>query len=271
MSRCDTKYPILLIHGMGARDRKRLSYWGRIPTALRKNGAKVFFGGQDSNGSLETNAKTLCGAVERVIAETGSEKLNIIAHSKGGLEARYMISCHGLADRVASLTTLSTPHHGSITMDYVMKLPKVLLKIGSAIADIWFRILGDEEPDTYSCLELFTTACAERFNANTPDADGVYYQSYSFVMNKWYSDLAMAFSYMVVRFFEGENYGHLAPRATSWTNFRGIYRGAGARGVSHCQQVNLARNRLNITDGEKIMDITEFYVNLAEELKESGF
>ena len=48
----DTKYPILMIHGMGFRDHDRLCYWGRIPKMLEKNGARVFFGRQDSNGSV---------------------------------------------------------------------------------------------------------------------------------------------------------------------------------------------------------------------------
>ena len=38
---CATKYPILLVHGAGARDRKRPNYWGRIPAALKAEGASV--------------------------------------------------------------------------------------------------------------------------------------------------------------------------------------------------------------------------------------
>ena len=42
---CETRYPILLVHGTGFRDVKGISYWGRIPKALKAHGAAVFFGG----------------------------------------------------------------------------------------------------------------------------------------------------------------------------------------------------------------------------------
>lgn len=45
---CATRYPILLVHGTGFRDWKRLGYWGRIPELLRRRGAQVCFGGQDT-------------------------------------------------------------------------------------------------------------------------------------------------------------------------------------------------------------------------------
>ena len=75
-----TKYPILLVHGMGYRDHKHLGYWGRIPKVLEDHGAKVYFSGQDSNGSLESNACQVRDKLENVLKETGAEKVNIIAH-----------------------------------------------------------------------------------------------------------------------------------------------------------------------------------------------
>lgn len=37
------KYPLLMVHGMGFRDNRVIGYWGRIPKALEKCGAEVFF------------------------------------------------------------------------------------------------------------------------------------------------------------------------------------------------------------------------------------
>ena len=42
---CRTKYPIMLIHGIGHTDTESPDYWMRIPDALRLRGARVFFGG----------------------------------------------------------------------------------------------------------------------------------------------------------------------------------------------------------------------------------
>ena len=38
---CATRYPILLVHGTAFRDWEHMGYWGRIPAALRRRGARV--------------------------------------------------------------------------------------------------------------------------------------------------------------------------------------------------------------------------------------
>ena len=168
------KYPLLMVHGMGFRDNRVIGYWGRIPKALEKCGAEVFFGGQDSNGSVEGNAAQLKKTIEAVLRQTGAEKVNIIAHSKGGLEARYLISTMGMADKVASLTTISTPHNGSVTVDRLMDIvPQPLVKLGCGVTDLWFRILGDKSPDTYSAVNSFKTNSADIFNIKNPESHAV--------------------------------------------------------------------------------------------------
>lgn len=270
--RCDTKYPIFLIHGMGFRENKHIGYWGRIPKALSDNGATVICSEQDANGSIIGNAEQIQKQLLAFLNETGTEKVNIIAHSKGGLEARYLISSMGMADRVASLTTVSTPHNGSKTVDRLMKLPQGLVRFGCGAVNLWFRILGDSSPDTYNAVCSFRTADAERFNAENPDADGIYYQSYAFVMKNMLSDIFMWLPWLVVRHYEGENDGLLAPDAVKWTNFKGIIRSAGRRGISHCDEVDMRRSKLSKkSDNIGIDDITEFYVSVAEDLKGMGF
>lgn len=263
----DTKYPILMVHGMGFRDSKRLCYWGRIPKVLERNGAKVFFGGQDSNGSVENNAEQLRRSLEKALSEAGAEKVNIIAHSKGGLEARYLISTMGFGDRIATLTTLSTPHNGSLTVDKLLKFPEPAVKFSCKAVDLWFKMIGDKNPDTYSAISLFKTSSAEKFNKENPDDPQVYYQSYGFVMNGFFSDITMCIPWLAVYSVEGENDGLLAPRAVRWTNFKGIYRGGGRRGISHCDEVDLRRSRVDISGG----DITDFYLNIIADLKDKGF
>ena len=52
--------------------------------------------------------------------KTGCGKVNIIAHSKGGLDSRYAISKLGSDKYVASLTTINTPHHGCLFAEYLL-------------------------------------------------------------------------------------------------------------------------------------------------------
>ena len=265
------KYPVLLVHGMGYRDNRYINYWGRIPAKLEENGCKVYYGNQDSNGTVESNGAFLAQKVREIIDETGAPKLNVIAHSKGGLDMRYAISSLKMADHIASLTTISTPHHGSLTVDQLLRLPRSLVRFAAHCWDIWLRICGDKDPNAYEVFKTFTTAVAEEFNRNNPDAPGVYYQSYAFIMKHVWSDMFMLAPAIVVKFFEGANDGLLAPRAVEWTNFRGVVTSVSNRGISHCDEVDMRRRRLTRKQGEGISDITEFYIEIVDDLRRKGF
>ena len=136
---CNLKYPLLMVHGMGFRDRKHLCYWGRVPKALESEGANVFFGHQDAVGSVEGNAEIIARSLDEVLRITGAEKVNILAHSKGGLESRYLAN-HGYKDKIASITTIDTPHHGSKTVDFLMRAPKWMVKTAAKGNDIWMKM-----------------------------------------------------------------------------------------------------------------------------------
>ncbi len=57
--RCKTKYPIVFIHGTGFRDFRHIIYWGRIPKALIRERADIYYGNQDSWGTIEYNANII--------------------------------------------------------------------------------------------------------------------------------------------------------------------------------------------------------------------
>ena len=270
-SKCDLKYPVLFVHGMGFRDHKHLGYWGRIPKIFEQAGCRVFFGNQDSNASIETNGEHIARRIDEIIAQTGAEKINIIAHSKGGLDSRYAISVLGKGDKVASLTTLSTPHHGSKTVDLLKIFPDFLVKFCCFFVNVWFRMIGDKKPDTYCAIHSFTTESAKRFNKQTPDHEGIYYQSYAFVMKKATSDIFMWFTNLVVFAIEGENDGLLTPSSAKWGDFKGIYRGVTNRGISHCDEVDMRRRRLSKKVGDGVSDIVDVYKTILCDLQEKGF
>ena len=268
---CKTKYPILLVHGMGFRD-QLICYWGRIPKVLRAHGAEVFFGGQEANASIERNAELLAKRLERVLAESGAEKVNVIAHSKGGMETRYLISTMKQGRRIASLTTMCTPHNGSVTMDKLMKLGLIMKLIGVG-TDVFKRIGGDKKPDTYRCFEQLTTGYMKRFNAANPDDARVLYRSCAFLMKHWYSDIIMAVPYIGVRLLNGRSDGFLTPSEVTHGEHRGTFTGTSYRGMSHGDEVDLRRMRCGITNldtGEEFRDITDMYIKFVSELKERG-
>lgn len=265
---CATRYPILLIHGTGFRDWKHVGYWGRIPKTLTDRGARVYFGGQDGWATVEENARRLEKRAEEVLAETGAEKLHLIAHSKGGLEARLLAASPALAGRVASVTTISAPNHGSRTMDAIYRLPRWLFRTAGFFVNAWYRLIGDKHPDFCSVCFQFTTAWAEEFNRSCPDVEGVLYRSYAGAMKSWRSDVFMWWQNLIIGLVEGENDGLVTVESARWTGFRGVWRGVGGRGISHMDEIDFRRRPLR-RRGETV-DVTDRYVEMVRELKELG-
>ncbi|MBP5261945.1 MAG: alpha/beta fold hydrolase [Clostridiales bacterium] len=270
----DLKYPVLLVHGISFRDMKHVCYWGRIPSALRKEGVDVYFGEQDSNGMYADNAEFLAERIKMLCAENGIEKFNIIAHSKGGLDIRYMLSHLDMAPYVASLTTIGTPHNGSHAVDMLMKWPQFFFKSYAKFTDWWLHLFGDQKPNAYKVYRSFMTSEAAQFNMDNPDVPGVYYQSYATVCKSCIGDPVFLLTYPYVKRYGGEkNDGLVTPHDVMWGEFRGVYEGKSWRGVSHCDVVDMTRLPLSFgkNEGNKIADIREFYVDMVRDLAEKGF
>lgn len=63
---------------------------------------------------ITVTAQRLRAFVEKVKADTGAAKVDIVAHSEGGLISRHYIKFLGGEAHVGKLVTLGTPHHGTI-------------------------------------------------------------------------------------------------------------------------------------------------------------
>jgi triacylglycerol lipase len=177
-----------------------------------------------------------------------------------------------MADKIASLTTIGTPHHGSKTMDRICRLPKGLFKIGAVFINGWFRLLGDKHPNFYKVCRQFTTEYAKQFNERNPDMPGVYYQSYGAVMKHSSSDWLLSVPHFVIKRIEGDSDGMVTPASATWTNFRGVIKGSTRRGISHADEVDLRRRRFSKkTKTGHYHDICDFYLQMVKELKQSGF
>ena len=262
---CRTRYPLVMVHGIGFRDLRYFNYWGRIPRERKRNGASVYYGNQEALGTIHYNAGDIRERILQVCRETGCGKVNIIAHSKGGLDARYAISKLGMAPYVASLTTMNTPHRGCRFVDYACGLPEGLYRLVASCFDRTFLRLGDRNPDFYTATHQFSTWESERFNQEVPDAPEVFYQSYTSRMKHPWSHLLLAVPYCMIRPLEGDNDGLVSVESARWGEFRGIFSNTHTRGISHGDIIDLKR------EDYKGFDVTETYVQIVAELKERGF
>lgn len=277
---CRTLYPIVLLHGIGYRDDMlMLNSWGRIPKTLEAAGAQVFQGGLDAWNSHENSALALKPNIEQILSETGAAKVNIIAHSKGGLEARYLISKLGMADKVASLTTVCTPHHGSAVADLVAgDIPdtqnllsinffkRLVQRLGFGAMDILARITGDKSPQAGMAIKQLTRNYLAEFNQHVLDAPGVYYQSYGTLMRRAIDDPVFAATQVLLARTEGENDGMVSTQSCQWGRFRGLIGDTNpAKGLSHGDLVDY-RGRL-LTH----FNVPAVYLDIVKDLKQQGF
>ena len=114
------RYPIVLVHGfMGSRTSPLWSFY-KLADTLRADGHLVIEADLPPFDAPEARARILASQIDATIAAHG--KVNIIAHSQGGLDSRYLISSLHYGDRVASLTTISSPHNGTAIADAALGL-----------------------------------------------------------------------------------------------------------------------------------------------------
>lgn len=264
---CQTKYPLLLVHGVFFRDFRYFNYWGRVPNELTQNGANIFYGNQQSAASVVDCGKEIAERIKEIIKETGCEKVNIIAHSKGGLDSRYALTLPGIREHVASLTTINTPHRGCEFADFLLN------KLGDgqkeAVASMYnsaLKKVGDPNPDFLKAVYDLTSTNCSKFNEITPNVDGVYYQSFGSKLNVAKGGrFPLNMTHQFVKQFDGANDGLVGEESFPWGNHYEFISVDGKRGISHGDMIDL--NRENF-DG---FDVREFYVQVVSKLREMGF
>ena len=266
---CSTKYPIILVHGIAFRDDvPLLKYWSKIPKKLKQNGAIVYLAHQDAFNSHIESALQLKNRVTEILEETGAEKVNIIAHSKGGIEARYMISKLNMHDKVASLTTLATPHRGSALADTIFDFLKKTNFTDKAllIAKKYAKIIGDKQPNAFLAGTELTMEYMQHFNKSVQDIPSVYYQSYGGVVSEKYPAWHIRIQYKIMQKSEGDNDCIVSKKSYKWGDFKGVVKSSDDFGISHFDIVGM-----RYISSVSSFDANYFMINIVKELKDKGF
>jgi len=153
--------PVVLVHGLFGFDRIGLVHYFRgIVTHLEMLGCHAHAVRLPAAASVPERAQRL---VDR-IAALGHDRVDVIAHSLGGLDARYALSKLGLASKVRSLVTIGTPHRGTPLATWGEVGPLGVLRKAGKIVGIRLH-----------ALDWLTPTALARFNADVPDAPGVRY------------------------------------------------------------------------------------------------
>ena len=255
-----------MIHGVFFRDNNLFNYWGRIPRTLQAHGATIYYGQHQSALSVKESARELTARIKLIVERSECEKVNIIAHSKGGLDCRYAISEFGLAPYVASVTTINTPHRGCLFAEKLLyTIPeKVKNKVAKAY-NASLMVLGDETPDFLTAVSDLTADACEKRNKKLVFPEGIYAQSVGSVLgHAKKGQFPLNLSYRYVKNYDGENDGLVGENSFAWGERYTLLRSSGKRGISHGDMIDLSRE--NIKD----FDVRDFYVDLVHDLREKG-
>ncbi|PYG90191.1 triacylglycerol lipase [Ruminiclostridium sufflavum DSM 19573] len=257
------RYPVLLVHGAGFEDtyckEDKPASWGSIPRHLKSKGIRVFFGNTKAWAPIEENAQILKNNIIFYRENFIFDKINIIAHSMGGLESRYMISKLGMSDYVASLTTISTPHHGLKTIEALHDtiLYKKIIEILAT------RYFGSYENFLKMSLNLKCSSCRS-FNKEIADIPAVYYQSYGADMKSVLHDPFLSVSYKIINYYDGCNDGLVPVSSAVWGNYKGTFQSIKSKGLSH-------RDLIDVHNSDTRHDIIENYFEIVRNLQNLGF
>ncbi|MCA9520359.1 MAG: triacylglycerol lipase [Myxococcales bacterium] len=177
------RYPIILAHGMGGfKEFATLDYFYQIPEYLRGQGYAVYVSIVDPFNSTTVRGQQLATFVDKVLGCTCAGKVNLIGHSQGGLDARFVVSSLGYGDRVATVTTIATPHRGTKVADIALGL---IPGISDDLIDTLAWIAGNlyteplQSPDYRASMQLFSQDGIAAFNAANPDDPRVAYFSWA--------------------------------------------------------------------------------------------
>ncbi|HZS08982.1 MAG TPA: hypothetical protein VFD58_29370 [Blastocatellia bacterium] len=148
------------------------------------------------------------------------QKTHIIAHSRGGLDARFILSTNpdNIADRITSLTTIGTPHQGSPVADLIIRAADGGdLTIPERLTATVLRQTIDALGISLDGLRDLTTARTAQFNNDLPDNSGVHYFS---IAGRGRDGLLPAsgvllLAYRHVKGIDGDNDGLVSVRSAS--------------------------------------------------------
>ncbi|KAJ3299390.1 hypothetical protein HK104_009091 [Borealophlyctis nickersoniae] len=298
--------PVVLCHGLFGYDVLgpealpwlQLKYWKGIADALKDLGAQVYISRVGPVASLRTRANELHTYLE---ANMAGKRVNLIAHSMGGLDCRYVITHLPSSNyKVNSLTTIATPHRGSSFMDfcrdmlgvghlshYIKKQMDDVVSAFLAKAEAQAGVAGRGTEATQNANQKqvvnpiiramfapldapaftnLTRDYCEAFNRLTPDRPDVHYQSYAAVTDV--SVLApLYFSHRIIKSREGVNDGLVSLESAKWGQFMGTV---------NCDHWELIPPRLKglsqaVRAKKQGFDSVDFYLGMATSLHDKGF
>jgi triacylglycerol lipase len=209
-----TRFPVVFCHGMLAFSTLRMQLredhnsFSPLREFLRQRGFRALFPQVAPTSGIVARARELR---EQVLRWTDGP-VNLIAHSMGGMDCRYLITHLGLADRVRSLTTIATPHRGTWLADWFIANYRYRVPLLLAMEAFGTNVDGFADCRPAACRE---------FNARTPDVPGISYFSYGGAVPQWRVSPVLRRPWVLLSHVEGPNDGMVSVSSACWGEYLG--------------------------------------------------
>ena len=215
---------------------------------LRERGFRALFPQVVPTSGIIARAQQLREQIRRWT----NEPVNIIAHSMGGLDARYLITHLDMADRVRSLTTIASPHRGTYVAEWFLANFRSRVPLLLAMEAMGMNVDGFRD-----CVP---SACRV-FNDSTPDLPGVRYLSYAGAVSSSRVTPMLRRAWSLLTAVEGPNDGLVSLASARWGE---------CLGVLHADHFAQTPDRVFVRPDEDF-DALGFYLRLIEDLARRGF
>lgn len=208
--------PIVLAHGLLGFSQirvfktKSVSYFREIPEFLEREGNRVIRTDVPPTRSVVSRGHAL---KESILKQLGDEPFHLIAHSMGGLDARYMITHLGMDKQTITLTTIGTPHRGTVIADRLVDRGE---RLGLA------NLMKYLQVPVEAFYDLRSSVCAD-FNIQTPNSPNVRYFSVIGIKQRKDMLFALRFTSDILAKDEGPNDGLVSSYSARWGEWETIW------------------------------------------------
>lgn len=257
------RLPIVLIHGSTSSGSNLKigpfnlgPYFKGIPEYLSENGTQVKVVHLPTDGSIAERAAVLKNILE---SEMKGRMVNIVGHSLGALDARYLVSVLGSL-QVSSITSIGTPHHGTPLADWAMAQVQ-----GKGLWYWFFRLLGYDLRQRRFLPEI-TTAQMKVFNDKVPNSPEVRYYSVRTRLSSK-GGLMSPFLWYPAKWLEGQGHPMSANGHDGMVPFDSQLWGTeiGGGALDHLGQLNHHQFRMSDAKQESLALWYAIYMNLLQQ------
>ena len=259
-----SRHPVVLMHGFGiGASFRRGGHLHDEAMYLRSRGVCAIAPNVSPYNTVKARCEMWENRLSHVLNDTNANQLSLIAHSMGGLDARYLISKMGWHDTVEALVTVATPHRGSSVASLILEQPESVRTWLADMAD-WLgtHILEDGSANVRQALRELTPEYVENtFNEGVPDHPDVQYWSYGCQAGRGTEiPIDPIFRYLNNYLFEkeGVNDGIVSVQSARWGDYLGTV------DADHARQVGI-RSTLAAD-----FDANAFYAAIAQKLADEG-